>query len=74
VVDKTGLNGKYDFELAWTPDVPPSGNTSDSAPPPNPDSPSIFTALREQLGLRLTASKSPVKILVIDQVEKPSGN
>jgi uncharacterized protein (TIGR03435 family) len=65
VVDKTGLNGKYDLDLSWSPD--------DGAPP-DPDSaaPSIFTALQEQLGLRLQPSKSPVETFVIDHVELPS--
>jgi uncharacterized protein (TIGR03435 family) len=82
VVDKTGLKGDYDFTLKWTPDEgqgqmfrgagePPR----DGAPPP-PDAagPSIFTALQEQLGLRLESEKGPVDTIVIDHVERPSEN
>jgi len=80
VVDKTGLTGKYDIALQWTPDegsapmfpggAPPPG----APPPPDPNGPSIFTALQEQLGLRLDATKGPVETLVIDHVEPPSEN
>jgi uncharacterized protein (TIGR03435 family) len=63
VVDKTGLSESYDFTLEWAPDE-------------NPDSPvpSLVTALREQLGLRLQSQKSPVEVLVIDSLQKPSEN
>jgi len=63
VVDKTSLLGKYDFVLEWTPEVgvAPGGST-------------IFTALQEQLGLRLDSQKGPVENTVIDRVEKPSEN
>jgi bla regulator protein blaR1 len=82
VLDKTGLTGKYDFELKWTPDPgqgpagpfgppPPGGQLP---PPPDPNGPSIFTALTEQLGLRLESEKAPAEVLVIDRVEKPSEN
>jgi len=82
VIDKTGLTGKYDFELKWTPDPgqptaqpfgpPPPG--VELPPPPDPNGPSIFTALQEQLGLRLESQKAPVETLVIDRVERPSEN
>jgi bla regulator protein BlaR1 len=77
VLDKTGLTGDYDFMLQWTADQGQSAGLSaepkDS--PPAPDSgPSIFTAIQEQLGLRLDSEKGPVDILVIDRVEKPSEN
>lgn len=65
VIDKTGLTGKYDFELKWAPEA---------APPPDADPPSLFTALSEQLGLRLESQKAPVEIFVIDAVEKPTEN
>jgi|HubBroStandDraft_1064217.scaffolds.fasta_scaffold113087_2 uncharacterized protein (TIGR03435 family) len=74
VLDRTGLKGNYDFELAWTPDVPSPGDGADSTPPPDPNGPSISTALREQLGRKLSATKGPVEILVIDHAEKPSAN
>jgi uncharacterized protein (TIGR03435 family) len=65
VVDKTGLAGNYDVSLTWTPDE--RRGTDDS-------SPSIFTALEEQLGLKLVPSKSAVDIIVVDHVERPSEN
>jgi bla regulator protein blaR1 len=78
VVDKTGLTGKYDFTLQWTPDEsqgPPGGPPGiDNAPPPDTSGPSIFTAIQEQLGLKLESQKGPVEILVIDHAEKPSAN
>ena len=63
VVDKTGLSGGYDFTLEWAPN-----QAADSS------APSLVTALREQLGLRLESQKSPVEVLVIDALEKPSEN
>lgn len=78
VVDKTGLTGRYDFTLRWTPDRPvPVTSGADGGPaPPPPDSsgPSIFTALQEQLGLKLESQKGPVGTLVIESIEKPSEN
>jgi len=81
VVDKTGLKGDYDFTLKWTPDEgegrmfhgagePPR----DAAPPPDASGPTIFTALQEQLGLKLESQKGPVDTIVIDHVERPSEN
>jgi uncharacterized protein (TIGR03435 family) len=67
VVDKTGLTGKYDLSLEWTPD-----NTPDDSPLAS--GPSLFTAVQEQLGLKLTSTHGPVKTLVIDHVEPPSPN
>jgi bla regulator protein BlaR1 len=76
VIDKTALAGKYDFELKWTPDPGQSadGPFGPLPPPPDPNGPSIFTAVQEQLGLRLESQKGPVEILVIDRAEKPSEN
>lgn len=77
VIDKTGLKGEYDFKLEWTPDVsqPPAPRESGEATaPPDPGGPSIFTALQEQLGLKLESQKGPVEILIIDSIEKPSEN
>jgi uncharacterized protein (TIGR03435 family) len=80
-VDKTGLTGKYNIRAQWTPDqsqftqAPPGGPLPGMpAPPVDPNGPSIFTALQEQLGLKLESQKGPVDILVIDHVEKPSEN
>ena len=71
VVDKTGLTGGYDFTLRWTPDDPVPG-----AAQVDPDAqwPSLFTALSEQLGLKLTQEKQPIDIIVVDSVEMPSEN
>ena len=74
VVDKTGLAGEYDLELTWTPDELPTGPGDPDQVPPDPNGPSIFTALQEQLGLHLEPSKGPVEILVIDSAQKPSEN
>ena len=74
VVDKTGLPGEYDMDLTWTPVDPPLGVGDTDQAPPDPNGPSIFTALQEQLGLRLEPSKGPVEILVIESAEKPDAN
>jgi len=78
VVNKTGLTGKYDLTLKWTPDEgqgPMAGGPSrDAAPPPDANGPSIFTALQEQLGLKLDLQKGPTDTIVIDHVERPSEN
>ena len=67
VVDRTGLTGLYDLNLTWSRDE--GGNaTADS------NSPSLFTALEEQLGLKLRAAKSPVEVVVVDRAEVPVGN
>lgn len=79
VVDRTGLTGRYDFELKWTPEavrgsgsIPAAGTETPSAPDPGDSS--LFTALREQLGLRIEVEKAPVETLVIDRVAKPTEN
>jgi len=76
VVDKTeGLKGKYDFMLIWAPDEAGSSPSSaSSSAPPDPTGPSIFTAIQEQLGLKLEPAKGPVDCLVIDHLEQPSEN
>jgi bla regulator protein BlaR1 len=79
VVDKTGLTGKYSFVLEWTPEPGADARAQGfgdgiTAPAPAPGGPTIFTALQEQLGLRLDAQKGPVPNIVIDRVEKPSEN
>jgi uncharacterized protein (TIGR03435 family) len=72
VIDKTGLEGTYDFELNWSPD---DGRTPLlNGVPQESTGPSIFTAFQEQLGLKLESQKAPVEVLVIDQVERPSEN
>ena len=75
VVDRTGLSGAYEVELEWTPDQLPPGPPPPGAPPLppiDPNGPSIFTALQEQLGLKLESTKGPVDVLVIDSVEHPT--
>jgi uncharacterized protein (TIGR03435 family) len=67
VIDETGLTGDFDIALEWVQDTL---GRSDRAP----DGPSLFTALQEQLGLCLVASKAPDEALVIDGVERPSAN
>jgi uncharacterized protein (TIGR03435 family) len=77
VVDQTGLAGRYDFTLNWTPDetqfkgmgirVPPPADTA-NAPP------GLFTAIQEQLGLKFESTKAPVDVLVVDRIEKPTEN
>jgi len=82
VLDKTGLTGKFDIKAQWTPDqsqlqaMAPPGGLPPGMPPPqfDPNGPSIFTALQEQLGLKLESQKGPVDVIVIDHVEKPSEN
>jgi uncharacterized protein (TIGR03435 family) len=65
VVNKTGLTGKYDFTLKFQP-----GQSTEV----DSDAASIFTAVQEQLGLKLEPTKSPLEVLVIDHIEKPSAN
>jgi uncharacterized protein (TIGR03435 family) len=78
VVDQTGLDGRWDFILKWTPDdaqfaamgvkgAPPASDAADAPP-------DLFTAMREQLGLKIEAEKTPVKILVVDHADHPSPN
>ena len=77
VLDKTGLNGLYDFEMNYMPDSgcgsrQPDGGTTNNET--LTDRPSIFTAIQEQLGLKLESVKGPVEVIVIDRVEKPEPN
>jgi uncharacterized protein (TIGR03435 family) len=76
VIDKTELTGRYDFDLTYTPDVVETSAPGTAGPdtPPDPNGPRIFTAVQEQLGLRLQSAKGPVEVLVIDHVEKPDAN
>jgi len=70
VLDHTGLTGLYNMKLQWTPDDAPPAE--DGRPTPKPD---VFTAVRQQLGLRLEASKDPLEVLVVDRAEKvPTAN
>jgi len=72
VVDRTGLTGNWEFELHFAAEqrgAPPPGA---DAPAPDPNAPSLFTALQEQLGLKLDSTKGPVEVVVIDSIEKPN--
>jgi uncharacterized protein (TIGR03435 family) len=77
VIDQTGLTGRFDFTLTWTPDETQFGGLGIKVPPP-PDNaaapPGLFTAVQEQLGLKLDSTKAPVDVLVVDRVEKPTEN
>lgn len=77
VVDQTGLAGKWNFLLKWTGDESQFGGMGVKIPPPTEGAdapPPLFTAIQEQLGLKLEAGKAQVPVLVIDKVEKPSAN
>lgn len=75
VIDGTGLAGAFDIHLTWAMDPPASvPGAAGNASPPDVAGPSIFVALQEQLGLRLDPAKGPVEVLLIDHIEKPSGN
>jgi uncharacterized protein (TIGR03435 family) len=66
VLDKTGLTGDFDFTLEWNPDI--------AQPDTDTSRPTIFTAIQEQLGLKLESTKGPVEVLVIDSVQRPTEN
>jgi uncharacterized protein (TIGR03435 family) len=68
VIDRTGLTGRYDYTLKWMPEpgIGPPG------PPVDPDAPNVFTAVQEQLGLKLESARGPVEVVVIDRLEKPT--
>jgi len=78
VIDKTGIAGKFNFHIEFAPDEANPGFLSaggdPAAAPPDPAGPSIFTALQQQLGLKLERATGPVEFLVIDHVERPSEN
>jgi uncharacterized protein (TIGR03435 family) len=69
VVDESGLQGNYDMELEWTPDGRPGEPAAAET-----SGPSIFTAIQEQLGLKLESKKGPAPVFVIEKIEKPSEN
>ena len=78
VQDRTGLAGSYDFNLTWTPDQMPQRSPGAPDGPPqfngvavDPNGPSLFTAVQEQLGLRLDSQRGPVDVVVIDRADKP---
>jgi len=76
VVDQTGLRDRYDFDLKWTPDdsasycpVTPASSRNDLDAPPG-----LYTAIQEQLGLKIVPTKAPVQVMVIDHIESPSAD
>jgi uncharacterized protein (TIGR03435 family) len=71
IVDKTEIKGRYDLTLNWTPDA---GAVTDGAASTADSGPGLFTAIQEQLGLKLEPAKAPVQVLVIDHAEMPSEN
>jgi uncharacterized protein (TIGR03435 family) len=75
VVDDTGLPGTWNAELTFTPEQPgtsPAGGGATGPAPGSPDAPSIFTALREQLGLKLEPGRAPVEVVVVERIERPT--
>jgi uncharacterized protein (TIGR03435 family) len=82
VIDKTGILGEFSFDLEWTPVPGEDGGPTSSGlppgtpvePPPTLDGPSIFTAIEQQLGLRLKSARGPVEVLVIDGAQLPTGD
>ena len=73
VIDRTGLTADYEFDLTWTPEVVP-GPSAESFVRVDPNGPSLFAAVQEQLGLKLEATTGPVEVLVIDSAERPTPN
>lgn len=72
VLDKTGLAGKYDYTLEWMPERGPALPGGEAATENN--APPLFTAVQEQLGLKLVSQKEPVEVVVIDQIQQPTPN
>ena len=75
VLDRTNLAGTFDFRLSWTPERIPQGPPPPGAPPfppGDPNGPSLFAALQEQLGLKLESTRAPLEVLVIDKADRPT--
>lgn len=73
VVDNTGLTGRYDFEIEWTPDETQFGGRIPPGPP-DTQKPGLFLAIQQTLGLKLEATRGAVDAIVIDGVERPADN
>jgi uncharacterized protein (TIGR03435 family) len=73
VVDKTGLQGYYDFTLNFAPEAPPQPGAP-AGPGADTTAPSLFTAMQEQLGLKLEPGREPIQVLVIDRAERPAAD
>ena len=76
VEDRTGLTGSFDLELSWSPDAAPAPQTPgpDAVNPTPTGYPSLFTAVREQIGLELSPARSAVDVVVIDRAKPPTAN
>jgi uncharacterized protein (TIGR03435 family) len=74
VIDKTAIKGIFDMRLEWTPEATLGRISSEGEPAGSPDGPSIFTAIQEQLGLKLESRRGPTPVLVLDRASKPSDN
>jgi uncharacterized protein (TIGR03435 family) len=76
VVDRSGISGRYDFTLDWTPDEFQLSSRAGQSPPSaaGSDAPDLYTAIQQQLGLKLQSAKLPIEVLVVDRVAKPSEN
>jgi uncharacterized protein (TIGR03435 family) len=74
VLDKTGLTGNFDFTLKFAVDRPAPDATLNGGPIPDSDAPFLLEAIQQQLGLKLEPGKGPFEVIVIDHVERPSGN
>ena len=72
VVDRTGLSGGWDFEITYAPERPINPPPGVEFPPADPNAPSLFTAMQEQLGLKLQSTKGPVEVMVVDRIEQPT--
>jgi uncharacterized protein (TIGR03435 family) len=74
IVDRTGLQGYYDIDVKFAADGPPPPPGAPETPPADPSAPSLFTAMQEQLGLKLEPGKAPIAVLVIDRVQRPAAD
>jgi len=76
VEDRTGLTGNFDLDLDWTPDqpLPPLPAGAPALPPVDSNGAGLFTALQEQLGLKVESTKNSIDILVVDHAEHPTEN
>jgi uncharacterized protein (TIGR03435 family) len=77
VIDQSGIEGRYDFTLDWAPDEFQFTSFGNANLPPQPKEethPDLYTAIQQQLGLKLDATKAQTEVLVFDKVEKPSEN
>jgi uncharacterized protein (TIGR03435 family) len=74
VIDRTGIKGRFDFDVEFAIDQSTPGFISDAAPANPTEGESVFTAVQDQLGLKLESTKGPREFLVIDHVERPSDN